>query len=1172
MAIAPFVHLHNHSEFSLLDGACRMEEMVDWAVKNSAPAIALTDHGNMFGAYDFYKAAKDKGINPILGCEVYVAPDSRTDRQKGQKPYHLTLLAEDMVGYQNLMKLVSLAYIEGFYSKPRIDMEILRAHNQGLIVLTGCINGFVPALIGPDQNRAVANLKSLIDIVGRDNVFVEIQNHGLSNEVEAMPDLIKIAQEFNLPLVGTNDSHYLTQEHHDMHDVLLCVQMGKARNDQNRLRFDNQFYLKTIDEMHQVFIDYPPEVITNTLEIANRCQVKLDYDRSIMPETSVPEGYTEMTYLKKICQEGLQTQVGTVNAETQDRLDYELSIIEKTDYAGYFLIVWDYVNYARNQGFPLNARGSAGGSLALYALGVTTFDPMEYNCIFERFLNLERFNPPDIDIDFAPEHRDLVIKYLVDCYGEESVGYVAAFNSLGAKQAIRDVGRVLDIPLSDVDRVVKLIPSTPGITLDDALEEVPEFNNAAREPQNQEVMEFAQELEGMKRHVSIHASGIVLANGPLTDYVPLFKDKSGRIATQFEFKTIESIGMVKFDFLGLRTLSEVHNCLERIHQRHGIELKLTDIPFDDEKTYAMISKGLVGGLFQLETSPGMRRVIIQLQPDKFEDFIPIPALYRPGPLDSGMMDSYIRRKIGLEAVSYLHPLLEKALSETYGVCIYQEQVMQIAQDLAGFTLGEADVLRYAMGKKNAEMLRDLKEKFVQGSLKNGVEEAKSVEIFEYLEPFGRYAFNKSHTVAYAILSYQMAYLKTHYTREFMAAMMTGESAYSEKIMKYIAECKKLADFLQTEIKVLPPDINSSETTFTIDGNDIRFGLAAVKNVSENVIEGIVEARSDGEPFSSLQDFCERIDSKLINKRAIESLIQAGAFDNVGDSHRAQDLANLDRVMKAAQSTQQDRDKGQISLFGESEETNFLAQIELTEVEEWTYDERLKNEKEMLGFYLSGHPLEQYDDIIEYYTTATSQTLAEHTNGTEAHVVAMIAESRVVTTKKGEQMAIVVLEDLEGTIPAVVFPDTYKTSVDLIEEGNVVWLRGNVGQDRRRDDDETQEEVRQLQINEVLPINEVIDKMTSAVEILIANEDLENQVKLDQLNQICNDNRGEHNLVLRLAAPKFGEIIAQCGQRFNLPYTETITREIEDLFGNGSIKPSNRTKRNGKQSKFALSPW
>ena len=1095
MAITPFVHLHNHSEFSLLDGACRMEEMVDWAVKNSAPAIALTDHGNMFGAYDFYKAAKDKGINPILGCEVYVAPDSRTDRQKGQKPYHLTLLAEDMVGYQNLMKLVSLAYIEGFYSKPRIDMEILSSHNQGLIVLTGCINGFVPALIGPDQNQAVANLKTLIDIVGRDNVFVEIQNHGLSNEVEAMPDLIKIAQVFNLPLVGTNDSHYLTQEHHDMHDVLLCVQMGKTRNDQNRLRFDNQFYLKTIDEMHQVFIDYPPEVITNTLEIANRCQVKLDYDQSIMPETSVPEGYTEMTYLKKICQEGLQTQVETVDAKMQDRLDYELSIIEKTDYAGYFLIVWDYVNYARNQGFPLNARGSAGGSLALYALGVTTFDPLEYNCIFERFLNLERFNPPDIDIDFAPEHRDLVIKYLVDCYGEESVGYVAAFNSLGAKQAIRDVGRVLDIPLSDVDRVVKLIPSTPGITLDEALEEVPEFNNAAKEPQNQEVMKFADELEGMKRHVSIHASGIVLANGPLTDYVPLFKDKSGRIATQFEFKTIESIGMVKFDFLGLRTLSEVHNCLERIHLRHGIKLELTDIPFDDEKTYSMISKGFVGGLFQLETSPGMRRVIIQLQPDKFEDFIPIPALYRPGPLDSGMMDSYIRRKIGLEAISYLHPLLEGALSETYGVCIYQEQVMQIAQDLAGF-----------------------------------------------------------------------------YTREFMAAMMTGESAYSEKIMKYIAECKKLADFLRTEIKVLPPDINSSDTTFTIDGNDIRFGLAAVKNVSENVIEGIVEARSDGEPFSSLQDFCERIDSKLINKRAIESLIQSGAFDNVGDGHRAQDLANLDRVMKAAQSAQQDRDKGQISLFGESEETNFFAQIELTEVEEWTYDERLKNEKEMLGFYLSGHPLEQYGDLIEYYTTATSQTLAEHANGTEAHVVAMIAESRVVTTKKGEQMAIVVLEDLEGTIPAVVFPDTYKTSVDLIEEGNVVWLRGNVGQDRRRDDDETQEEVRQLQINEVVPINEVIDKMTSAVEISIANEDLENRVKLDQLNQICNANRGEYNLVLRLAAPKFGEIIAQCGQRFNLPYTETITREVENLFGNGSIKPSNRTKRNGKQSKFVLNSW
>ena len=1173
--MSAFVHLHNHSEYSLLDGACRISEMVDWAFKSSAPAIALTDHGNMFGAYEFYKTAKKEGVNPILGCEVYVAPGSRNDREKGQRPYHLTLLAEDVVGYKNLMKLVSLGYIEGFYSKPRIDMEILRAYNQGIIALTGCINGFVPALIGNNKDKASANLKTLIDILGKHNVFVEIQNHGLSEEVEAMPTLIEIAKEFSLPLVGTNDSHYLTKGHHDMHDVLLCVQMGKNLHDQNRLRFDNQFYLKNIDEMRSVFADYPPEVITNTIEIANRCQVKLDYDDSIMPETAVPKGHTPISYLKQICQEGLEEKVESVTTELQKRLDYEISIIEQTGYAGYFLIVWDYCNYTRQQGFPLNARGSAGGSLALYALGVTTFNPVKYGCIFERFLNLERVNLPDIDIDFAPEHRDLVIKYLVDQYGEESVGYVAAFNSLGAKQAIRDVGRALDMPLSDVDRVVKLIPNTPGITLNEALEDSTEFSQAANEPQNEEVMKFARELEGMKRHVSIHASGIVLANGPLTDYVPLFKDKSGRVATQFEFKTVESIGMVKFDFLGLRTLSEVYNCLERIHQDENIELKLDDIPFDDEKTYAMLSKGLVAGLFQLETSPGMKRVIIQIQPDKFEDFIPIPALYRPGPLDSGMMDSFIRRKIGLEPVTYMHPLLEKSLSESYGVCIYQEQLMQIAQDMAGFTLGEADLLRYAVGKKDAEMLNNMKEKFITGSIGNGVEREKAIEIFEYLEPFARYAFNKSHTVAYAILSYQMAFLKTHYPRQFMAAMMTGESAHSDKIMKYIAECGKLADFLGTEIKVLPPDINRSDTTFTVDQNNIRFGLAAVKNVSEGVIEEVVTVRTEGGPFTSLQDFCERVDGKQLNKRAIESLIQAGAFDNVGSSHRAQDLANLDRIIKLAQSVQKDREKGQISLFGGGENGEgdpFSAQVSSTPTEPWSYEEKLKNEKEILGFYLSGHPLKLYRDIVEYYTTTTSQTLVEQNLDTEVYTVAMIAETKSLTTKKGDQMAIVTLEDLEGTIPAVIFPDTYKDYHELVEDGSIVWVRGNVGQDRRRDEDENQEAVRQIQINEVVEINEVVNTMTSSLEISIQKQDLENQEKLEKLLELCNSNQGGNDLILRLADPKFGEIIAQCNQRYNLPHSETVINKVETLFGEGSIKPSNRTKRSGEQPKFALNPW
>ena len=1174
MATSAFVHLHNHSEYSLLDGACRISEMVDWAYDNSVPAVALTDHGNMFGAYEFYITAKEKGVNPIVGCEVYVAPDSRNSREQSQrKPYHLTLIVENEVGYKNLMRLVSVAYIEGFYFRPRIDMEVLREYHEGIIALTGCINGFVPALIGEDQAAAVKNLQTLMDVMGKDNLYVEIQNHGLDLEQQAMPPLIKIAEEFGLPLVGTNDSHYLSKGDHNSHDILLCVQTGKSVNDQQRLAFENQFYLKTIDEMHQVFKDYPAEVITNTVDIATRCQLNLSYGQNIMPEYKVPGGHTADSYLKGVCFQGLNDFAKSESPNgIEDRLNYELSVIEQTGYAGYFLIVWDYVNYARNQGFPLNARGSAGGSLVLYALGVTTFNPIDYGCIFERFLNLERVDMPDIDIDFAPEHRDLVIQYLIDKYGAESVGYVATFNTLGARQAIRDVGRVLDMPLGEVDRLAKQIPSIPGITIDEALDEAPQFKEVAAEPQNADLMHYATSLEGIKRHVSIHASGIVLANGALTDYVPLFKDKNDRIATQFELQTLAKVGMVKFDFLGLRTLSEVHNCLERVNRKHDLNLKLDDIPFDDAETYKLIGKGFVAGLFQLETSPGMKRVIMQIKPDKFEDFIPIPALYRPGPLDSGMMDSFIRRKLGLEKVSYLHPVLEEILRETYGVCIYQEQVMQIAQAMAGFSLGEADVLRYAMGKKKADLLQEQEEKFIDGCVKNNISSDKAIEVFEYLQPFGRYAFNKSHTTAYAILSYQMAYLKTHYPHEFMSSMMTGESAYSEKIMKYMVECKKLADFFQTEIRVLPPDINSSETTFTVVDCDIRFGLAAVKNVSQGAIQAIVDARMADGPFDSLQDFCQRVDSSAINKRAIESLIMAGAFDTLGDGHRAQYLSGLDRALKAAQSAQSDIAKGQMSLFSGDDDADSQIQFELEELEEMNYDEKLDNEKEMLGFYLSGHPLEQYEDLLEFYATVTSESLYEHRYDAEVYVIGMISEVRVVTTKKsGDRMAIVTLEDLEGSVPMVIFPETYEVSRALIEKNKVVWVRGDISVDMRSkktDDDGNEIDARQIQVNEVVAIEDLVESKTSSVEVVIPKVTIPEPI--EQLKKLCAKYRGEHDLILRLTDSKFGEVIVQCGGKFRIKDSENAIKDIESLFGESSVYRSNRTHRQGDQTRHSVS--
>ena len=1062
-----FVHLHNHSEYSMLDGACRIEEMVNWAVENGAPAVALTDHGNMFGAWELYSKAKKAGVNPIVGCEVYVAPGSRREKKKGQGgPYHLTLLAEDATGYQNLLKLVSLGYTEGFYSRPRVDMEILREYHAGIIALTGCIQGQVPQLLCSNRREeGIQNFKTLMEIMGKNNLYVEVQNHYIDKELEAYPIMGQLAKEFNLPLVGTNDCHYLHKSDHEMHDVLLCIQTKKTVNDQNRLRFDNHFYFKTVDEMREALKGYPPEAISNTLEIANRCNLKLDYGESVMPRYEVPEGHTNDSYLKELCYQGLEEKYnGQLSEPIRRRLDYELDIISKTDYSGYFLIVWDYVKYAHKQGYPLSARGSAASSLVLYALDVITFNPMDYDCLFERFLNLERISPPDIDIDFADRAREHVINYLREKYGEDSVGKVATFATLGAKAAIKDVGRALEVPLEDVAKLTELIPTIPGITLDEALEQVPEFHALAERPENKELMDLSRSVEGMKRHVSCHASAIVVSNGPLTNYVPLFKDKHDQVAAQFEGKTVEDVGIVKFDSLGLRSLTEIYDCLQMVKANHGKDIKLEDIPFDDEKTYSLISRGLIAGLFQLETSSGMYRVVTQMKPDNFEEFTTIPALYRPGPLESGTMQDFIDRKNRLKPVQYIHPSLESALQNTYGVCVYQEQVMQIARDMAGFTLGEADILRSAMGKKDAALLQAQRDKFVEGAVENGITQQEAENVFTQLEPFAGYAFNKSHTVAYSMLAYRMAYLKAHYPHEFMAAMMTGEAADSSKITRYRTECKKLAEFLEVDINLLPPDVNTSRSEFTVDGNDICFGLIAVKGVGDGAIEAIVEEREQKGSFASLQNFCERVDTKQVNKRAVESLILSGAFDSL-EGHRAQHIVNLDNIMRVAQNAQAERDRGQMNLFGDGEEMP-AATVTLTDTPKYDPLERLMREKEQLGFYVSGHPLEEYSDIIENYTSASTQTLIEHRIDSEVDVAGMITEVKNITTKKGDPMAVIGLEDLEGAIEVVIFPEAYKTAGDLVE-GRVVWIRGKVNinqnsRNRRSENGDADQEERQIQ--------------------------------------------------------------------------------------------------------------
>ena len=1160
-----FVHLHNHSEYSMLDGACRIEEMVNWAVENGAPAVALTDHGNMFGAWELYSKATKTGVNPIVGCEVYVAPGSRREKKKGQGgPYHLTLLAEDATGYQNLLKLVSLGYTEGFYSRPRVDMEILREYHAGIIALTGCIQGQVPQLLCSNRREeGIQNFKTLMEIMGKNNLYVEVQNHYIDKELEAYPIMGQLAKEFNLPLVGTNDCHYLHKSDHEMHDVLLCIQTKKTVNDQNRLRFDNHFYFKTVDEMREALKGYPPEAISNTLEIANRCNLKLDYGESVMPRYEVPEGHTNDSYLKELCYQGLKEKYdGQLSEPIRRRLDYELDIISKTDYSGYFLIVWDYVKYAHKQGYPLSARGSAASSLVLYALDVITFNPMDYDCLFERFLNLERISPPDIDIDFADRAREHVINYLREKYGEDSVGKVATFATLGAKAAIKDVGRALEVPLEDVAKLTELIPTIPGITLDEALEQVPEFHALAERPENKELMDLSRSVEGMKRHVSCHASAIVVSNGPLTNYVPLFKDKHDQVAAQFEGKTVEDVGIVKFDSLGLRSLTEIYDCLQMVKANHGKDIKLEDIPFDDEKTYSLISRGLIAGLFQLETSSGMYRVVTQMKPDNFEEFTTIPALYRPGPLESGTMQDFIDRKNRLKPVQYIHPSLESALQNTYGVCVYQEQVMQIARDMAGFTLGEADILRSAMGKKDAALLQAQRDKFVEGAVENGIMQQEAENVFTQLEPFAGYAFNKSHTVAYSMLAYRMAYLKAHYPHEFMAAMMTGEAADSSKITRYRTECKKLAEFLEVEINLLPPDVNTSRSEFTVDGNDICFGLIAVKGVGDGAIEAIVEEREQKGSFASLQNFCERVDTKQVNKRAVESLILSGAFDSL-EGHRAQHIVNLDNIMRVAQNAQAERDRGQMNLFGDGEETS----VTLTDAPEYEPLERLMHEKEQLGFYVTGHPLEEYNDIIESYTSASTQTLIGHRIDSEVDVAGMITEVKNITTKKGDPMAVIGLEDLEGAIEVVIFPEAYKTAGDLVE-GRVVWIRGkvNVNQNsrtRRTENGETEREERQIQADRVIDIEAVSEQQTSALEVTISESDVENVDKLERLKEIVRANKGDLDLILRLITPRYGEVIARCDQKYSVAYAPQVVEQVEGLFGENSVKPSNLTIRGNK---------
>ena len=799
-----YVHLHNHSEYSLLDSTCRIPDMVEWAVENSSPALALTDHANMFGAWEFYNTAKSAGVNPIVGCEVNVTTESiKTGGNSKNTLYHLTLLAEDAVGYRNLLELTSLGYTKGFDRKPSIGLDMLREYHDGIIILTGCINGLVPKLIWSDQkDEAVRNLLDLKDIMGEDNLFVEVQNHYLEKELRRYPIVCDLANEYNLNIVGTNDCHYLKKSDHRLYDILQCIKSKKTVNDPQRKRFNEHFYFKNIEEMRDAFKDFPSEAIFNTTEIANRCNLILDYDRNVIPKFDIPEGFTQDSYLEKLCYDGLKQKIGGhLSDPICKQLEYELNVIKQAGYVDYFLIVADYVAYAKELGYLCSARGSAASSLVSYGLDIISFNPMDYGCMFDRFINPEKLNPLDIDIDVADKVRDDMINYLINKYGHDSVGKIATFATFGAKSSIKDVGRALEVPYENIVRLTELIPPLSGITLDEVIDTVPEFKALAAQNEYSDLIAFSKGLEGMKRHVSCHASALAISKEQLTEYVPLFKDRHGEIATQFEGKTVENVGILKFDTLGVRSLSEIAECLNMIRENHGHMIALEDIPLEDKMTYSLISEGLLAGLFQLETSPGMYDVVTQLKPDNFEVFSAIVPLYRPGPIRSGMMQQFIDRKNGVQPIEYLHPSLESALKSTFGLCIYQEQIMQIACDLAGYTVGEADILREAFGKTKEDIINQHRSKFIEGATENGISRIDAEKIFDYLKTVARYAFLKSHAITYSMLSYRMAYLKTHYPHEFMASQLNDEVQDSDKIDRIRDECAKLSEYLNVDINL-----------------------------------------------------------------------------------------------------------------------------------------------------------------------------------------------------------------------------------------------------------------------------------------------------------------------------------------------------------------------------------
>ena len=1027
-----FTHLHVHTEYSLLDGAARINDLLDAAKNFGMKSLAITDHGTMYGIIDFYKAAQARGIKPIIGCEVYVAPESRFIKEKSDTKYfHLILLAENNTGYKNLVKLASLASTEGFYYRPRVDKEILREYHDGLIALSACVAGEIPrAILNEEFSHAKKLIAEYAEIFGRENFFLEVQNHGLDDEAKVRHALKNFAAEFNLPLVATNDSHYVRREDSDFHDVLLCIQTGKTIHDEKRLKFSSDdYYLKSAEEMRELFADMP-DACDNTLKIADRCNVTIEFGKFQMPEFPLPAGFTDADYLRDLCNKKIHERYDVITDEISARLNHELEIIHGMGYDGYFLIVYDFINFARRNKIPVGpGRGSAAGSLVAYVLEITELDPIKHNLLFERFLNPERVTLPDIDVDLCYIRRDEVIDYVRKRYGADKVSQIVTFGTLAAKAAIRDVARVLDISFVESSRLVKMIPNVLNITIDDALKKSKELRGEYEtNSDSKKIIDFARKLEGLPRHSSVHAAGVVISKVPLDEIVPL-QISNGALVTQYDKDKIEELGLLKMDFLGLRTLTIIAEALTNIKNSRGVELEPAKIPLRDKKTSDMLSAGKTGAVFQME-SPGMTNLVKDLRPESFEDLIPTVALYRPGPLGSGMVDDFIAGKHGRKVAHYLHPKLEPILKETFGVILYQEQVMQIVQTLAGFTLGQADILRRAMGKKKAEILLAQKENFLRGCATNGVSNSLAEKIFELLSHFADYGFNKSHSAAYGLLAWQTAYLKAHFPAEYMAAIMSGTTD-ADKVSTYIDLSRRLG------IKILPPDVNSGNGHFTVSGNAIRFGLSAIKSVGEAAVTAIVTERKRGGKFKSLADFCGRVDAKCITRRTLENLIKCGAFETV-DTRRTAMLESLDSAIGAGLQRQRELKSGAINLFGDDELN--ATTCALPAVKERSAKEILAWEKETLGFYISGHPLNEFRDKLENLTTIDSLSKR---GGKRVKIGGIITNLRQITTKRGDAMAFITLEDFGGAVEVTLFPNVFYTTRNIALPDDIVVINGRV---------------------------------------------------------------------------------------------------------------------------------